>query len=409
MSSTTPNSSSNLLHQFLTTDSSIPNSNQFHAHFLNAAADHQSFDQVPTIQSLGDRMSRSLDLINQPDLLLEPSNTQPPPTRIGPYASEMLSLSLSSEMLFRPIQLRQRPSFTTYLSSSSSSSIHHDQDQPKELDYYSSFPPPPSSNNNNNNNSYGVESFAGIDMISNSRYLKPTQSLLREVVCIGGETVQSSNERYFNRMSSKSRRGSLSFCSELKSDSLLLRNDSDGFQTLGKLISLLQEVERRYEQYYKELEKAVSSFEMVAGIGAGKSYTALALQAMSRHFCSLKEAITSQIMETRRKEGLRTFQEKENRLCLQQLGMMQSHRQAWRPIRGLPEVSVSILRCWLFEHFLHPYPNDNEKLTLASQTGLTKNQVSNWFINARVRLWKPMIEEMYKEEFDGDAYDSSDP
>ena len=24
-------------------------------------------------------------------------------------------------------------------------------------------------------------------------------------------------------------------------------------------------------------------------------------------------------------------------------------------------------------------------------------QVSNWFINARVRLWKPMIEEMYEE------------
>lgn len=25
-------------------------------------------------------------------------------------------------------------------------------------------------------------------------------------------------------------------------------------------------------------------------------------------------------------------------------------------------------------------------------------QVSNWFINARVRLWKPMVEEIYKEE-----------
>ena len=26
------------------------------------------------------------------------------------------------------------------------------------------------------------------------------------------------------------------------------------------------------------------------------------------------------------------------------------------------------------------------------------SQVSNWFINARVRLWKPMIEEMYQQE-----------
>ncbi|KAL3634232.1 hypothetical protein CASFOL_021286 [Castilleja foliolosa] len=25
--------------------------------------------------------------------------------------------------------------------------------------------------------------------------------------------------------------------------------------------------------------------------------------------------------------------------------------------------------------------------------------VSNWFINARVRLWKPMVEEMYQHEF----------
>ena len=29
---------------------------------------------------------------------------------------------------------------------------------------------------------------------------------------------------------------------------------------------------------------------------------------------------------------------------------------------------------------------------------LGMDQVSNWFINARVRLWKPMVEEMYLEE-----------
>jgi hypothetical protein len=44
------------------------------------------------------------------------------------------------------------------------------------------------------------------------------------------------------------------------------------------------------------------------------------------------------------------------------------------------------------------YPKDSDKVMLAKQTGLTRSQVSNWFINARVRLWKPMVEEMYAEE-----------
>ena len=35
-------------------------------------------------------------------------------------------------------------------------------------------------------------------------------------------------------------------------------------------------------------------------------------------------------------------------------------------------------------------------------------QVSNWFINARVRLWKPMVEEMYQQEAKEEEEDDDD-
>ncbi|GAU36968.1 hypothetical protein TSUD_57460 [Trifolium subterraneum] len=54
-------------------------------------------------------------------------------------------------------------------------------------------------------------------------------------------------------------------------------------------------------------------------------------------------------------------------------------QHVWRPQRGLPERSVAILKAWLFEHFLHPYPTDTDKHMLASQTGLSRNQVGVYF------------------------------
>ncbi|CAK9178482.1 unnamed protein product [Ilex paraguariensis] len=198
-------------------------------------------------------------------------------------------------------------------------------------------------------------------------------------------------------------------------------NDSEKLMLASQTGLSKNQVERRYEHYHHHVEELVCSFEVIAGVNSGKSYTALALQAMSRHFCSLRDAILSQINETRREfsqdmpkisTGLSQLslfdrENRHNRISLQQLALIQSPRQQWRPIRGLPDTSVAILRSWLFEHFLHPYPNDSEKLMLASQTGLSKNQVSNWFINARVRLWKPMIEEMYNEEFADSLVDSN--
>jgi len=49
------------------------------------------------------------------------------------------------------------------------------------------------------------------------------------------------------------------------------------------------------------------------------------------------------------------------------------------------------LRDFLIEHFDHPYPSDAQRERLARESGMTRAQVGNWFINARVRIWRPMI------------------
>ncbi|KAF3447297.1 hypothetical protein FNV43_RR12480 [Rhamnella rubrinervis] len=260
--------------------------------------------------------------------------------------------------------------------------------------------------------------------ILNTKYLKASQQLLDEVVNLRkalkqpglnkqgiGSDGSKENDGKPNyqalQVSSDPSESSTNSSSEL---SPAERQDLENKRT--KLFSMLDEVDGRYKQYYHQMQIVVSFFDNVAGPGAAEPYTALALRTISRHFRCLRDAISGQIQVIQRSLGeqgttangqgeaiprLRYVdQQLRQQKAIQQLGIM---RNAWRPQRGLPESSVSILRAWLFEHFLHPYPKDSEKVMLARQTGLTKNQVANWFINARVRLWKPMVEEMYKEEF----------
>lgn len=182
----------------------------------------------------------------------------------------------------------------------------------------------------------------------------------------------------------------------------------------ARLIAMVEELDRRYQQYRDQMQLIVTSFESATGMGGAAPYTTLAKRAMSRQFRGLRDAIGEHIRAVCRMLGeevssvpilsrgetprLRLVDQRlRHQRSLQQIGML-PQQQAWRPQRGLPERSVSVLRAWLFEHFLHPYPKDSEKSMLARLTGLSRNQVSNWFINARVRLWKPMIEEMYIEE-----------
>lgn len=129
-------------------------------------------------------------------------------------------------------------------------------------------------------------------------------------------------------------------------------------------------MEQRYRQYHHQMQIVISWFEQAAGIGSARTYTALALQTISKQFRCLKDAILGQIRAASKSLGEEEIslggkiEGSSSRLkfvdnqlrqqrALQQLGMIQHN--AWRPQRGLPERSVSVLRAWLFEHFLHPY------------------------------------------------------
>ncbi|PKU65459.1 BEL1-like homeodomain protein 6 [Dendrobium catenatum] len=269
--------------------------------------------------------------------------------------------------------------------------------------------------------------------VPNSKYIKAAQQLLDEFVNIQralkkkADNTKSISASGFpaskdNKGASRSD-GNPSEHQEssANSPSELSTSEKQELQNkLAKLLAMLDEVDRKFKQYFNEMQIVDASFDAIAGSGAAKPYTALALQTISRHFRSLRDAIDSQIRSSQKilgeQDGLSgkgcgisrlryIDQHMRQQKTIQQLGVMPQH--AWRPQRGLPENSVSILRAWLFEHFLHPYPNDSEKLMLARQTGLTRSQISNWFINARVRLWKPMVEDIYKEEFGENEMDSN--
>ncbi|KAL8170664.1 hypothetical protein V2J09_022468 [Rumex salicifolius] len=261
-------------------------------------------------------------------------------------------------------------------------------------------------------------------LLRSSKFLGPVQELLNEFCCLEMNQEDEQDTDDTKQQSQKQKQDDATNNIDSSSNSTVSRPLQESLYGLDlmelqkrkkKLLAMLEELDKRYKHYCYQLKAVVGSFETVAREKKANPYTLLASKAMSRHFRCLRDGIVDHIKATGAAMGEKdvecgshgTTKGETPRLrildqtirqqkAVQQMGMVESH--PWRPQRGLPEKSVSVLRAWLFEHFLHPYPSDVDKHILARQTGLSRSQVSNWFINARVRLWKPMVEEMYTEE-----------
>ncbi|CAM4729856.1 unnamed protein product [Leuciscus chuanchicus] len=88
-----------------------------------------------------------------------------------------------------------------------------------------------------------------------------------------------------------------------------------------------------------------------------------------------------------------TIQIQNNQVNLDLSSLLDADDKKSKNKRGvLPKHATNIMRSWLFQHLMHPYPTEDEKRQIAAQTNLTLLQVNNWFINARRRILQPMLD-----------------
>ncbi|MEQ2213003.1 Homeobox protein pknox1 [Xenoophorus captivus] len=83
-----------------------------------------------------------------------------------------------------------------------------------------------------------------------------------------------------------------------------------------------------------------------------------------------------------------TIRVQNNQLQLQfhqDLNLFNHDENSTKNKRGvLPKHATNVMRSWLFQHIGHPYPTEDEKKQIASQTNLTLLQVNNWLVS----LWE---------------------
>ncbi|KAG7359908.1 homeobox KN domain containing protein [Nitzschia inconspicua] len=67
---------------------------------------------------------------------------------------------------------------------------------------------------------------------------------------------------------------------------------------------------------------------------------------------------------------------------------------------SLPAAVVDYLRAWLLhpDHIHHPYPTEQEKAKMIADTGIDMKRLNNWFVNSRIRIWKPKYEALMKQQ-----------
>lgn len=221
-SSSQSNHNNNILHEFVT--SSSFNENQFGSHHFDAASYSASLPL--SIHCLSERMSRSIDIVQEDRHLIDLLGKSNEPSQ----QSQRLSLSLGSHPCGQSLNSSiLNHGYLTALKEGCEMGLINDYtcDGSGYL-------------NQSCLSQFTNQAFAA--GIGNSKYLQPAQSLLQEMLSVGGENIDGSNKKYIEKLS---RKGSFRLSSKLKAElsscELVCEKHGD-YVNLLKIIALLEEV-----------------------------------------------------------------------------------------------------------------------------------------------------------------------
>nr|DAD22298.1 TPA_asm: hypothetical protein HUJ06_023761 [Nelumbo nucifera] len=264
---------SSILHQFIISSDPISSRTNMedngYTSFQSDGRNRNSFPQslgvLPTTQLLGERISRAIDQLQAHTISedSEPCSRRHLMNLLGAaretdsdHQAQRLCLTLGSHlpshMLIPSLQYRQRPlhsdpiGFNYLISGEESREIHSPGLDHTRNDYPfadSIYTSSSTVQNQACSTSYEIESFANV--VANSRYLKPAQSLLEEVVSVGGKDIDFSSEKPFKRLARNGRRGTLGVSPEMQAEvcSNALAAEKQELQIrIVKLTALLDEV-----------------------------------------------------------------------------------------------------------------------------------------------------------------------
>ncbi|KAJ0262868.1 Homeobox protein ATH1 [Hirschfeldia incana] len=229
-------------------------------------------------------------------------------------------------------------------------------------------------------------------VVFGSTYLHSVQEILSQFATYSLNNLENNPQCYFSSQETQSGAADSAFTSRFENQTEFLHGGFDQRRALEAkkthLLGLLQMMDDKYSHCVDEIHTVVSAFHAATELDP-QLHTRFALQTISFIYKNLRERISKKIliMGSVLERGKEKSQEHSiiNQHCLLQQ-LKQKNHHIWRPQRGLPEKSVSVLRTWMFQNFLHPYPTDSEKHLLAIRSGLTRSQVRHLLCNSSLKI-----------------------